>query len=412
MAYVPGCSVDVFISYAHNDNKEAWVTRLKERLATELASFLTDRVQVWFDDRIRPGVYFQQEIQQKLKNTPIFIAVISPSFLESTFCMQSELEWFQLQGGRDIVQLIKVPLEAEGLDVPLPQAHYVKLYDEADQRQLTGKILDKVLSKVVLGVKERLRECRDARPKIFVAQIRDEATRSGWESLKDSLHDEGYAVLPAQVLIGGVPDRSIQKWLEEARLSVHFGGVHDDSLARRQLGIATRLGKPLLILDAPPRSEDVHAILAEVHAKLEAQRSPALYCIFDHHSDGQRISSLNEQIKIRTGLDVVVPEAGEKYHKYRLQTSDGILLFQSEAPDEWLKAQEQALVQCVALRGKQPVPVARYFAHSGDPAGVQTEHGQPTQWTIRRTGDVNVGDLQEFFDALRVQASNEVRPHV
>jgi hypothetical protein len=37
------------------------------------------------------------------------------------------------------------------------------------------------------------------------------------------------------------------------------------------------------------------------------------------------------------------------------------------------------------------------------------EHGQPTQWTIQRTGDVNVGDLQEFFDALRMQTSTEVR---
>jgi hypothetical protein len=190
---------------------------------------------------------------------------------------------------------------------------------------------------------------------------------------------------------------------------VHFGGAHDDSLARRQLEVAKRLGKPLIILDTPPRSEDVHAILTEVHAKLEAQRNPALYCIFDHHSDGPRVSSLNEQIKLRTGLDVVVPEAGEKYHKYRLQTSDGILLFRCEAPDEWLQAQEQALVQSVALRGKRVVPVARYFAHNGDPASVQMEHGQPTQWTIQRTGDVNVGDLQEFFDALRTQTSTEVR---
>jgi hypothetical protein len=412
MAYVPGCSVDVFISYAHNDNKDGWVTRLKERLATELGSFLTDRVQVWFDDRIRPGVYFQQEIQDKLRNTPIFIAVVSPSFLESPFCMQSELEWFQTQGGRDIVQLVKVPLEPENLDVPLPSAHYVKLYDEADQRQLTGKALDKVLSKVVLGLKERLRECRDARPKIFVAQNRDEATRAGWDSLKDSLHDEGYAVLPAQVLIGGIPDRSIQKWLEEARLSVHFRGAQGDSLAHRQFAIANNLGKPIIILDTPPGREDVHRILTEVHAKLDAQRNPALYCIFDHHSDGSRVSSLNEQIKVRTGLDVVVPEAGEKYHKYRLQTSDGILLFRCEAPVEWLQAQEQALVQSVALQGKRVVPVARYFAQSGDPAGVQTEHGQPTQWTITRTGDVNIGDLQEFFDALRTQTSKEVRPPI
>ena len=67
MSYVPGCSADVFISYAHHDNRDGWVTRLKEKLAEKLNPFLAGRAEVWFDDRIAPGTYFQQEIQQKLK---------------------------------------------------------------------------------------------------------------------------------------------------------------------------------------------------------------------------------------------------------------------------------------------------------------------------------------------------------
>jgi hypothetical protein len=32
MAYIPGCGADVFISYAHLDNVDGWITRLKSKL--------------------------------------------------------------------------------------------------------------------------------------------------------------------------------------------------------------------------------------------------------------------------------------------------------------------------------------------------------------------------------------------
>src|SRR5215475_613133 len=108
MAYIPGCSADVFISYAHRDNLDGWVTRLKDKLTEKLNPFLAGRAEVWFDDRIRPGVYFKEEIQQKLRHTPIFVAVVSPSYLDSEFCIYDEFEFFQ-KHGKDIIQLLKVP---------------------------------------------------------------------------------------------------------------------------------------------------------------------------------------------------------------------------------------------------------------------------------------------------------------
>ena len=66
MAYVPGCGVDVFISYTHPDNQDGWVSLLAKRLSARLTSLLTPRVQVWFDPRLAPGVYFKEDIQQRL----------------------------------------------------------------------------------------------------------------------------------------------------------------------------------------------------------------------------------------------------------------------------------------------------------------------------------------------------------
>jgi hypothetical protein len=61
---------------------------------SDLCPFLAGRAEVWFDDRIEPSVHFKQEIQQKLKDTSIFIAVVSPSYLESEYCIPHELGWF------------------------------------------------------------------------------------------------------------------------------------------------------------------------------------------------------------------------------------------------------------------------------------------------------------------------------
>src|SRR5438270_854055 len=143
MPYVPGCCADVFISYAHRDNQDGWVTGLKRKLTEKLNPFLAGRAEVWFDDRIEPSVRFKQEIQQKLKDTPVFVAVVSPSYLESEYCILHELDWFQNQGGREIVQLLKVPLE-KGHQVPLPGSHYTLLHDEQDGHLLDGEPLDKI----------------------------------------------------------------------------------------------------------------------------------------------------------------------------------------------------------------------------------------------------------------------------
>jgi len=244
MAYIPGCSADVFISYAHSDNQDGWVTRLKEKLTEKLNPFLAGRAVVWFDDRIRPGVYFKEEIQQYLKNTPVFVAVVSPSYLESGFCIGDELDWFQDQGGREIFQLIKAPLDL-GQEVPLPEAHYVLLYQDAGGPTLTGARLSKELDKIVAAMTQKLRESWEVRPKIYVAQLREETVKARWDELKERLHAAGYAVLPKGVLPARVPERPIRKWLEDARLSVLElpeggigeieGGSHKRILARKRL---------------------------------------------------------------------------------------------------------------------------------------------------------------------------------
>src|SRR5215813_8394640 len=258
MAYIPGCSADVFISYAHRDNLDGWVTKLKDRLVEKLNPFLAGRAEVWFDDRIQAGSYFKEEIQQRLKDTPIFVAVVSPSYLDSEFSIVNELDWFQNQGGSEIIQLLKVPLE-KGQEVPLPTSAYEVLHDPKDGHLLDGEALEKILDKVVAAITKRLREFWELRPKIYVTQVRNEQWRSRWDELKKRLHAEGYAVLPKGILPLRVPDRRIRDSLEDARLSLHLEGIADDPLAQRQLEIAKRTGRPTVTLPGPPAKDELPA---------------------------------------------------------------------------------------------------------------------------------------------------------
>jgi hypothetical protein len=94
MAY---CSLtnDVFISYAHVDNSEGWVDKFHERLLNRLRQF--DRrsdFAIWRDSKLSGADVFSDNIEFQLKSSGIFISVLSPNGLESSWC-QKERQCFE-----------------------------------------------------------------------------------------------------------------------------------------------------------------------------------------------------------------------------------------------------------------------------------------------------------------------------
>src|SRR5262249_31263940 len=173
------------------------------------------------------------------------------------------LDWFQNQGGSEIIQLLKVPLE-KGQEVPLPTSDYEVLHDPKDGHLLDGEALEKILDKVVAAITKRLREFWELRPKIYVTQVRNEQWKSRWDELKERLHAEGYAVLPKHTLPLRVPDGRIREFVQHARLSLHLESIADDPLAQRQLEIAKQTGRPAVTIPAPRAKDQLPAIVADV----------------------------------------------------------------------------------------------------------------------------------------------------
>jgi hypothetical protein len=406
MAYVPGYTGDVFISYAHLDNGDGWVTDVKDTIAERLRRDLAGEPEIWFDaDRLRTGDIFKQEIHDKLNRTLILIAVVSPSFLKSEFCRLQELDYFLDQLGREVIQIQKVRLE-EGTTAPLPDTIYAALFDATSEAPLRGEGLNAKLNAIIKAIREKMEAAKKACDKIYLAQPANGDLRSAFKTFGRALHESRLAVLPDEIVSIRTLESKIQKWVEDASLSIHLRTNPADPLSAIQLRIAEQAGTPLLVLDSPPRTPNQLADAVEkVRDQLsQNRRKRELYFVCDR-SVQEHAARLTPQIETYSGLKVILPQPGETYHQAKLQSSDGIVLFRNAAPEPWFLAHREKLQQVAALRRGKLVQEAYYLARAGLPEQVACNQTS-NRWLINRVGPPQVADLCAFLDALQPSAAS------
>jgi hypothetical protein len=396
MAYVPGYAADLFISYAHRNNHDGWVTELKSRLAGSLADLSAD-VDIWFDaDRLRTGDTFKQEIRDKLSDTMMMVSIVSPAYVQSEFCMAEELDWFRDNFGREIIQLLPVPL-AQDQSVPLPESLFEVMYD-SEGVALRGEALQPAINKLAWTIRGKLEAARADCKKVYLASSKQENVRARREDVKKLLHHQKrIVVLPNEVVTPRTSPNRLLKWLGEAELSVHLAAP-DDALARLQLEVAQSAGKPVLTFSPQEPASDVAAAVQEVLAKLRRERQ--IYLVYDPATDSDPVRAMSDHLTQACSCKVIEPQAGESYHRARLSESEGILFYHHHAPEQWRDRHRETLRQ-VAASLRAPRPEAWYFLRSGLPGAfsVASDSNRP-HWTIERTGSLDLSDLKPFVDAF------------
>jgi hypothetical protein len=95
MPYCQGFDYDVFLSYAHRNNWDKWVTDLHEVLKLRLAEALYQDAAIWRDDGGLDGKLVDEGIQAALANSAVFVAVVSGAYLNSKYCCDIELPAFR-----------------------------------------------------------------------------------------------------------------------------------------------------------------------------------------------------------------------------------------------------------------------------------------------------------------------------
>lgn len=96
MPVVPGFKYDLFVSYAHqNDRPWHWVTEFISTLKEELQS-KSREFSAWWDPALRSGEDFNLAIGEAISESAVFLSVLSLAYGDSTYCRR-EVEEFRRQ---------------------------------------------------------------------------------------------------------------------------------------------------------------------------------------------------------------------------------------------------------------------------------------------------------------------------
>lgn len=95
-----------FISYSHRDEKALG------RLHTHLAMLRRENlITTWYDREILAGDEIEREVSSNLRDSDLFLALVSPDFLDSNYCYQREMENALKRHEEGTLRIIPIILE-------------------------------------------------------------------------------------------------------------------------------------------------------------------------------------------------------------------------------------------------------------------------------------------------------------
>ena len=227
MAFVPGYSHDLFVSYAHVDDEplfgaqRGWVTTLVNNLETVVRQKLGFKdFTIWMDHQLAGNQPLTPAIMSTLGNTATLLIILSPGYLSSEWCGREREAFLRLvQGKRDacsqvfvvysdkldrssvpaeLADLIGYPFwvqEQEGkaprtLGVPVPTPTETEYYNRVNQ---LGHELSQELKRLRAGGGDTTPG--HSGPTVFLAEATDDLeTRR--EEVRRYLSQAGLDVLP------------------------------------------------------------------------------------------------------------------------------------------------------------------------------------------------------------------------
>ncbi len=93
MAFVPGFDHDLFISYAHGDDRES-ISRFHDRLQTQLARLLPGARSLDRQRRSSKCRDFAKDIPKNLDSSGVLISLVSPTYIRRPYCVREECRRF------------------------------------------------------------------------------------------------------------------------------------------------------------------------------------------------------------------------------------------------------------------------------------------------------------------------------
>jgi hypothetical protein len=268
MGILPGFRGDIFISYAQVDNlcladeDKGWVTDFHNTIYMRLLQELRREPAIWRDDRDLDGRVSDNAISSAINNSAIFLAILSPAYLESAYCLKEARDFcsyqhpaFELTQGefsRVVVVSLSDAMSLQELPEPLKQAPRVA-FCETDAATRNQRLFTKPrrsdadpywekINRVVRHLASIIREmqrgprqgpevallsdAQAAHLPVYLAEATDDLLRERQETLELLQRGSGrvaIAVEPQRSILQAVSvRRSCQEGLKKAATSIHL----------------------------------------------------------------------------------------------------------------------------------------------------------------------------------------------
>jgi hypothetical protein len=221
MAYVPGFTYDIFLSYASDNLEEklgAFVADLRRLLRVELGGDFSGEHGIFFDKKelnLAPTAW-KEKLRMSAASAAILVPILSPSYATSDFCAK-ELEWFQdnpplnWPAGDQTVYRI-CPMSWYPIEPGLRDQVASDIRRAQEQREPSP---DELARKLANG----LRMMRRSRQTVFLGESEHETQGK----VRDELSRMGFRVEP-QAPSAYSDTATVRTLLGDAKLAVHFVG--------------------------------------------------------------------------------------------------------------------------------------------------------------------------------------------
>ncbi len=215
---MPAC--DVFISYSHRDDDfpDGWVTHLHERLELALAARAA-QVKIARDDKdIRRSEDFKGRIEELLGETQILLCVVSPAYLNSTYCA-TELECVlskERAARPRLVKVVKSRVRVIQQPEPLQNLLGHKFHNDVDGLELPTvteggqphSSFDGAVARLGGEILQMLEESRAPRQRVLVLSSADREEEC--RRISADLRYDGIDVVGADALPSARKDRKTE----------------------------------------------------------------------------------------------------------------------------------------------------------------------------------------------------------
>ena len=115
---------DIFISYSHKDNiadegEDGWVDSFHKGLYKYLTGRLGRKAEIWRDKlRMRGNYRLDQALVHNVKNSRIFLPILSPSYINSAYCLEELKIFCEHNNNTHDVETCIFPIVKSEIDKP------------------------------------------------------------------------------------------------------------------------------------------------------------------------------------------------------------------------------------------------------------------------------------------------------